>query len=99
MIKESAPLSLFEVNSILDKLKIENKELEDFLKKFIKVKNADKIKKGLNELEFIKLKPEHIAKLIDIMPEEASELNKIFTDVTLDENETNKILEIIKNNK
>ena len=96
MKKESAPLSLVEVKNLLDELKVENKELDSFLKKFIKVKSADEIKKELNELGFIKIKPEHIAKIIDIIPEEASELNKIFTDVSLDENESNKILEIIK---
>ena len=99
MIKESAPLSLVEVSNILDELKIENNELNSFLKKFIKIKNVEVIKKDLNALEFIKLKQEHIAKIIDVMPESAQELNKIFTDVTLDENEINKILDIIKKHK
>lgn len=93
------PLSFVEVKDLLGDLKVENKELDGFLKKFIKVKSADDLKKELNSLGLIKLKQEHIIKIIDIMPEEASELNKIFIDVTLDENETNKILEIIKKNK
>lgn len=93
------PLSLLEVKELLDELKIENKELDGFLKKFIKIKSVDEIKKELNGLGFIKMKAEHIAKLIDIMPENIQELNKIFTDVTLDENEANKILDIIKKHK
>ncbi len=96
MIKESVPLSLVEVKNLLDELKVENKDLDGFLKKFIKIKDTDEIKKELMGLDLIKLKVEHIAKLIDILPGDISELNKIFIDITLDENESNKILEITK---
>ncbi|MBI2124317.1 hypothetical protein HYT92_00855, partial [Candidatus Pacearchaeota archaeon] len=43
-----------------------------------------------------KLKPENIAKIIDFLPEDASDINKIFIDTGLDENETAKIIEIVK---
>jgi DNA-directed RNA polymerase subunit F len=35
-------------------------------------------------------------KIADFVPKTAEELNKIFTDVSLDEEECNKILEIVK---
>ena len=57
------------------------------------------IKSELEKLDLIKLKEEHIIKIIDIFPQDASDLNKIFTDVSLNEDETNKILEIVKNSK
>ena len=38
----------------------------------------------------------NISKLIDVLPEKAEEVNKIFIDVSLDENETQKILDTIK---
>ena len=44
----------------------------------------------------MKINEKHIAKLIDILPETAEEINKIFNDVELDEDETKKILDTIK---
>ena len=44
----------------------------------------------------MKLKTENISKIIDIIPENAEDLNKIFTEVGLDEDETKKILEAVK---
>ncbi|MFA7708392.1 MAG: hypothetical protein WCX73_05570, partial [Candidatus Pacearchaeota archaeon] len=58
-----------------------------------------KIQEDLEKADLLKLKREHIVKIIDLLPETASELNKIFTDISLNEDETNKILEIVKNSK
>ena len=44
----------------------------------------------------MKLKNEHISKLIDLLPENKEDLNKIVNDVGLDEDETKKILDTIK---
>jgi len=49
------------------------------------------------EKNMLKLKREHVVKIVDLLPEDASDLNKIFTDVSLNEDETNNILKIIKN--
>ncbi len=102
MIKKMQPLTMNETKKILGKLEDSEKkeELESFIKKFSKSSaKADSLKKELTELGLIKLKQTHIIKIIDIMPEDASDLNKIFEDVSLDEDETNKILEIIKKYK
>tara|TARA_Y100000310_G_C20665993_1_gene807518 strand:- start:401 stop:706 length:306 start_codon:yes stop_codon:yes gene_type:complete len=95
---EMKPLSMIEAKKIVEASEEDNKETLSFMKKFIKIteKKAEELKKELEGLEMMKIKEEHIVKIIDLIPEDASDLNKIFTDVSLDENETNKLLETIK---
>jgi DNA-directed RNA polymerase subunit F len=103
MIKEKTPLSMYEVKELLDSIKETDrtKEIKSFVKKFLKLspEKAKKLKEELQKLDIMKLKPADIAKIVDILPENAAELNKIFTETTLDADETNKILETIKSNK
>lgn len=97
------PLNMSEVKKILGSLEDteKKKQLEDFIKKFSKIQagKAEQLKEELTQLGLLKVKQDHIVKIIDVLPEDASDLNKIFTDVSLDENETNKILEVIKKYK
>ncbi len=95
------PLSLTEAKKIVETIeeeKEEEKEIKDFLKKFIKLneKEAMELRKELEALGLMKLKPEHVVKMVDLLPEDSSDINKIFTDVSLNEDEINKILEVIK---
>tara|TARA_Y100000310_G_scaffold69026_1_gene64379 strand:+ start:6331 stop:6642 length:312 start_codon:yes stop_codon:yes gene_type:complete len=103
MILDRKPLNLNEVQEIVeDNSDSEKKEeIKLYLKKFLKTKSnrANKIKEELEHADLLKLKREHVVKIVDFLPEDASDLNKIFTDVSLNEDETNKILEIIKNSK
>ena len=103
MIYDRAPLNLNEVQEILENIPDGDRkeEVKIYLKKFLKAKEgqSEKIKQGLEEMDLLKLKREHIVKISDILPEDASDLNKIFTDVSLSEEEINKILEIVKNSK
>ena len=103
MIYDRTPLNLNEVEKILEKIPDSDRkeEVKIYLKKFLKTKSAqaEKIKKGLEEMDLLKLKREHIVKIADLMPEDASDLNKIFIDVSLNEDENNKILELVKNSK
>lgn len=96
MIKEMKALSMVEAEQYL-----EDSELKPFIKKFTKMKKQDveKIREEIEKLENMKIKPEHIAKIIDLMPEDSQDISKIFTDIGLDENENNQILEIIKKYK
>lgn len=101
MIKETNALSTVEAIDLLESMDVEDdkkKDIKGFFKKFIKLdgKEAKKLREELEKLEIIKIKTEHIVKIIDILPENSSELNKIFVDISLNEDETNKILEIIK---
>ena len=103
MIFERTPLNLNEVEEIIkDSLDSEKKEaMEQYLKKFLKTKDeqAKKIKDGLEKLDLLKMKREHLVKIIDLLPADATDLNKIFVDVSLTEDEINKILGVIKNSK
>ena len=100
MILERIPLNMNEVEEINKDLVESDKkqEIELYLKKFLKTKSdkAGKIKGGLEKLDLLKMKREHIVKIVDLLPEDVSDLNKIFTDVSLNEDETKKIFEIIK---
>jgi len=103
MILERTPLNLSEVETILKDIpESPKKEVADeYLKKFLKLKPAaaKKMKEELEKLDIVKIKREYVVKIIDIVPEDASDLNKIFADVSLTEDETNKILSVVKNNK
>ena len=104
MIKEMNPLSLAETMELVaatEEDSEESKEIKGFLKKFtkLKVKEAKEMKKELEGLNIVKLKGEHIIKIIDILPEDAADLNKILVDVSLDEDENKKILEVVKKYK
>ncbi|MCX6746750.1 MAG: hypothetical protein NTU63_01295 [Candidatus Pacearchaeota archaeon] len=97
MIKNNQPLSMAEVIEYVKKDGSET-DLVGFIKKFneLKVKEAKELKEEIEKLMEIKIKPEDITKLIDLLPETPEELNKIFVDVSLDDDETKKILETIK---
>ena len=73
-------------------------EVRKFIKKFVKMKpeKAGEIREKLKELDLIKMKSEYVVKIIDLMPENSESLNKIFTDISLNEDETKKILETIE---
>ena len=103
MILDRTPINLNEVAEIIAEIDDSPKkeEMEIYLKKFMKAKpaQAKKIKEEVEALDSIKVKRDHIVKIVDLLPGDASDLNKIFTDVSLNEEETNKILEIVKNSK
>ena len=98
MIKNTNPLAMAEVLGYLDKDNENVSELRALIKKFIKItpKQALEMKKKLQDLDLIKLNEQDIIKLIDFMPEDVEELNKIIQNNSLDENERAKIFEIIK---
>ena len=103
MILDRCPLNLNELQDILKDIDDNEKkiEIEAYLKKFLKTKQdvAKKIKEELEGLDLLKLKREHVVKIVDLLPKDNSDLNKIFIDVSLTEDENNKILELVKNNK
>ena len=101
MITQTRPLSMTESIRYLGEEKDSEVEFKKFAKKFISIKpnEAKEMQKKLEELNLLKMKPENLIKIIDIMPDDAESLNKIFNDVSLDEDETKKILEIINKYK
>src|SRR3972149_1787942 len=100
MIKHKGALNMAESLEYLEEQKEENDaetDIRKFIKKFAKIKpeEARSIREKLVALGLIKLKGEYIAKIIDLMPEDQESLNKIFTDMSLDEDETKKILDTL----
>ena len=77
----------------------ENEEvMTGFAKKFgkLKPKEAKDLRAKIEALDMLKIRDEHIAKIIDLLPNNKEDLNKIFNDVGLDEDETKKILDTVK---
>ena len=97
MINRNEPLSMPEVLGYISKSS-DKKDLVKFIKNFTSLneKDASEMRKKLDELNLMKLKSWEIAKIIELMPEDIEDLNKIFTDVKLDEDESKKILDTVK---
>jgi DNA-directed RNA polymerase subunit F len=98
MIKNSEPLSMAEALEYISGEEESETKAADFIKKFnkLKPKEAKELRQKIESLAIIKIKPEYVVKVVDILPETAEELNKIFADVTLEEDEANRILEEVK---
>ena len=98
MIISMKPLSLSEAKDMIEKLD-EKKELEDYFKTFCKLdsRKAEKLRAEIEALNNVKFKEEYIVKVIDILPKDSEEVNKIFHDVSLEEGDINAILDIVKN--
>jgi DNA-directed RNA polymerase subunit F len=97
MIKNDKPLSMAEAMEYGKKDEA-GKEVVGFIKKFTKLKPAEakKLRGKLQELDLIKLNEKHIVKLVDFLPDDSEEVNKIVVDSNLNEDEIKKILETIK---
>ncbi len=95
MIKNTELLSMAEAIEYVNKE--DSIDIKGFIKKFTKLKpkEAKELKKKLEGLDMMKLRAEQIIKIIDLLPENQEDLNKI-VDISLDENETKKILETVK---
>ena len=99
MIKNREPLSMTEsMEYIADAEKEESPDMKKFIKKFVKLapEEAKSLRKKIQELNLLKVKGENISEIIDILPDNQENLNKIFTDVSLDEDESKKILDAVK---
>ncbi len=101
MIISKEPLSMIEALKYIKEDEASETDVVGFIKKFVKVKKGgiEELRKNLEGLELMKVKKEQIAKIIDLIPETKEDLNKIFVDVSLDENESQKIINAIKESK
>lgn len=91
------PVSLPEVKALTTNLE-EKENLNSYLKSFCKLSktDADKITEELRALNNLKIRNESIVKIIDFLPKTSEDLSKIFNEVSLTEEETNAILNIVK---
>ena len=98
MIKNNQPLSMGEITEYIQKAEDDETEIIGFIKKFTKLNSqeAKELRKKIEGLGLMKVRIEHLVKIIDLMPENSKDLNKIFVGISLNEDETKKILETIK---
>lgn len=96
MILNKTPITLAEVKENVKD--VENKAMEDYIKAFAKLSKSDVVKctEAITALNNPKIKEENIVKILDFLPKDSEDLNKIFLDVALSEEESNAILDIIK---
>ncbi|MFA4960702.1 MAG: hypothetical protein WC548_03490 [Candidatus Pacearchaeota archaeon] len=96
-IKEEKPISLAEVYEIAGDSE-KGKQIREFIKKFndTSLKDARAMTDELNALKIMKLKDSSIVKIIDFKPTDASELNKVLSEISLDSEEVEKILDVVK---
>jgi len=97
-IQNSEPLSMAEATDFIKKEEGKETDMVGFIKKFnkLKSKEAKELKQEIERMDIIKIKPEYLVKIADILPDSPEELNKIFADVSLDEDETRRVLEAVK---
>jgi DNA-directed RNA polymerase subunit F len=98
MILNKKSLTLAEVKQYRGDVE-EKKAIDEYLTKFVgkmTVERAHKISEALNSLNNPKIKEDHIVKVIDFLPEDTEEVNRIFSDVSLTEEEANAVLGAIK---
>ncbi len=96
MIVDEKPISLPEATKYVDKKK--NPEFHAFAKKLkvLDLNKAEDLREKLIALENMKLTDKHLAKIVEILPKDKEELNKIVTEANLDESEQEAILNVIK---
>ena len=99
-IKEEKPITMAEVSALAGDSE-KGVVIKKFIKQFTKMsaEKAGEMKEELNALDLIKLKDAYIVKIIDFMPSDASELNKVLIEVSLDQEEITKILDVVKKYK
>jgi DNA-directed RNA polymerase subunit F len=97
MIKDQKPLTYAEVLSLIGDSE-KAKKVHDFIKEFYKLKEdkAKQLAEELRALNLIKLKEEHIVNITNFLPQDASDLSKVMVDVSLDQEEVTKILDVVK---
>ena len=98
MIINTTELSMAESSEYLNKKEEQEAKALAFIKKFsdLNAKDAKEMRKKLKELDLIKLNEFGIVKIMDFLPETAEEINKILPNSNLDEDETKKIIDIVK---
>lgn len=76
----------------------ESKPIHKYVKDFGKLskEEAEKLISEINGLKNQKIRDESVVKIVDFLPQDSEEINKIFSDVSLTEEESNAILEIVK---
>ena len=103
-ILSEKPLNMHQLKEELDKIKKRDKELnfsanktEEYISQFASTKNYDKLADKITKLNIPRLRDQHIAKIIDIMPTTIDDLKVILQGytVTLNQDSIKKIITTI----
>ncbi len=99
MILSKQPLTIADVKEYVKDLEL-TENLKAYLKEFSKISKdkSDKIRESIKALNNPKIKDEHSVKIIDFLPKDSEDINKILLNAGLNEEEARAILEIVKNN-
>lgn len=97
MILSKKPLSIAELKEYM-KEQEGNEELIRYLKRFgkLNIENTRKLKEEIVGLGNVKIKDEYVVKIIDFLPRDMEDLNKIMSDANLSEEEGNAILKVVE---
>lgn len=98
MILNKTALTLAQVKAYASDAE-ENKALADYLKAFCKLpkEKAEGLAREIQALNNPKIKDELVVKVADLLPQDAEDVNKIFLENSLSEEETQALLAIVKN--
>ena len=96
-ILNKTPLCLAEGKEHIKNLE-EKKTMEAYIKRFgnLTKDKAEKLKEELIALNNPKINAEYTVKIIDFLPRDAEDLNKIMVDANLSEEESKSILDVVK---
>lgn len=97
MILTKTPVSLVHVREYVKDV-AETKPIVAYVKKFCELSAADaeNLTKEISALNNPKISEGLITKVIDFLPRDSEELNKLFLDVSLTEEESHAILTLVK---
>lgn len=97
MILSRKPLTLAEARELSGDLE-SRKELETYFTTFTKLSKTDahKLASEIRALNNPKIREEDVVKLVDFLPQDSEDINKILIEVSLSEEEANAILTLVK---
>ncbi len=103
------PKTLSEVKNILKEVEIERElnfrssKTMDYVNRFVNIEDKDvsELKEKIEKLDILRLKEEHIVKIIDFLPESVDEFKLIFQGsyVTFSEDDIKEIVNVINDFK
>jgi DNA-directed RNA polymerase subunit F len=96
VIREEKPITMAEVSELVGESE-KGVAMKKFIKGFVKMDaaKAKEMKGELEALDLIRLKDHHIVKIVDFLPRDAVELNKVVGDASLESEEVSKVLDVV----
>ncbi len=97
MILSRKPLTLAEAKAYA-KPSEEKRPIDEYFKTFTKLsrEKSEKLAEDIVKLNNPKIREENIVKIVDLLPKDSEDINKIFVETSLNTEEANSILEIVK---